>query len=284
MSTVQSVERAFAVLRSLAAGSAGVSDVADRTGLPKSTVSRLLGTLVDLGAVEQSGALGEYSLGELILDLSASARPGSNLVQIARPSLEELVEGTGETAGLSILHGVEVYYLDQVEGPHPVNVRDWTGETVDAHVVSSGLVLMAGASEAVRQRMLSAPLTRFTDNTTIDPVRLESRLDEVRCAGVAWSYEELSDGLNSVAAPVFNPAGTVIAAVHVHGPSYRFPATGSVRHARFGSRRSWRTHLRTPVGPASPVPGDGLTAAPISGSPGARGGRSGTGTPASRSA
>lgn len=227
MSTVQSVERAFAVLRSLAAGSAGVSDVADRTGLPKSTVSRLLGTLVDVGAVEQDGVLGEYSLGELILDLSASASPGRNLVPIARPSLEELVERTGEAAGLSILHGVEVYYLDQVEGSHPVNVRDWTGEAVDAHAVSSGLVLMAGASDAARQRMLAAPLPRFTDKTVTDPVTLANRLDEVRRAGVAWGYEELSDGLNSVAAPVVNPAGTVIAAIHVHGPSYRFPAPGS---------------------------------------------------------
>jgi len=227
MSTVQSVERAFAVLRSLAAGPAGVSDVADRTGLPKSTVSRLLGTLVELGAVEQDGALGEYSLGELILDLSASASPGRNLVQIARPSLEELVERTGEAAGLSILHGVEVYYLDQVESAHPVNVRDWTGETADAHAVSSGLVLMAGASEAVRQRMLAGPLPRFTDKTVTDPVTVANRLDEVHRAGIAWNYEELSDGLNSVAAPVVNPAGTVIAAIHVHGPSYRFPATGS---------------------------------------------------------
>ena len=96
MSTVQSVERAFAVLRALAAGPAGVSDVAERTRLPKSTVSRLLGTLVDIGAVEQAESLGEYSLGELMLDLSASASPGRNLVTIARPSLEDLVEHVGE--------------------------------------------------------------------------------------------------------------------------------------------------------------------------------------------
>ena len=227
MSTVQSVERAFAVLRALAAGPAGVSDVAERTRLPKSTVSRLLGTLVDIGAVEQAESLGEYSLGELMLDLSASASPGRNLVTIARPSLEDLVEHVGEAAGLSILHGGEVYYLDQVEGSHEVHVRDWTGETIDAHAVPSGLVLMAGASDAVRQRMLDGPLRRWTDKTVTDPVTLAHRLDEVRRVGVAWGYEELSDGLNSVAAPVVNPSGTVIAAVHVHGPSYRVPATGS---------------------------------------------------------
>ncbi len=91
MSTVQSVERAFAVLQCLASGPAGVSEIADRTDLPKSTVSRLLGTLVELGAVEQSETLGVYSLGELILDLSAAASPGRNLVAMARPHLVELV-------------------------------------------------------------------------------------------------------------------------------------------------------------------------------------------------
>ena len=227
MSAVQSVERAFAVLRALAAGPAGVSDVAERTRLPKSTVSRLLATLVDIGAVAQAESLGVYSLGELMLDLSASASPGRNLVTIARPSLEDLVEQVGEAAGLSILHGGEVYYLDHVEGSHEVHVRDWTGETIDAHAVPSGLVLMAGAPDDVRQRLLDGPLRRWTDKTVTDPVTLTHRLDEVRRLGVAWGYEELSEGLNSVAAPVVNPSGTVIAAVHVHGPSYRFPAPGS---------------------------------------------------------
>lgn len=226
MSTVQSVERAFAVLRSLLAGPAGVSDVAERTGLPKSTVSRLLATLVDLGAVEQGESLGEYSLGELMIELSAAASPVRNLVTIARPDLDELVEQIGEAAGLSILHGGEVYFLDQVESPHQVYVRDWTGETIDAHAVPSGLVLMAGAPDGVVQRMLDGPLQRWTDKTVTDPVTLANRLAEVRRTGIAWGYEELSDGLNSVAAPVVNPEGTVIAAVHVHGPSYRFPARG----------------------------------------------------------
>lgn len=227
MSTVQSVERAFAVLQCLAGGPAGVSDVADRTELPKSTVSRLLGTLVDLGAVEQSEALGVYSLGELLIDLSAAASPGKNLVALARPLLVELVEEIDEAAGIGVLDGPAVYYLDQVDGDHQVQVRDWTGETVDAHVVSAGLVLLAHAPEAMREAYLERPLEAWTDHTVTDPVLLRHRLDDVRRAGFAWVFEEMSEGLNSVAAPVFNPSGTVIAAVSAHGPSYRFPAPGA---------------------------------------------------------
>jgi DNA-binding IclR family transcriptional regulator len=226
MSTVQSVERAFSVLRALAGGPAGVSEVAARTGLPKSTVSRLLGTLVELGAVEQSEQLGVYGLGELIIDLSASASPGRNLIAIAHPHLVELVDEIGEAAGLGMLDGHRVHYYDQVDGNHEVQVRDWTGESVDAHVVSSGLVLMASASEQIRRAFVAGPLEAWTDQSVTDPALLSYRLDEIRRDGFAWTYEEMSEGLSSVAAPIVNPAGTVIAAVHAHGPSYRFPPPG----------------------------------------------------------
>lgn len=226
MSTVQSVERAFSVLRSLAAGPAGVSEIAERTELPKSTVSRLLGTLVEVGAVEQSELLGVYSLGELLIDLSTSASPGANLVSLARPLLVELVEQIDEATGLGVLDGGSVYYLDQVDGDHQVQVRDWTGESIDAHVVSSGLVLMASAPADVRHELLGGALEAWTDSSVTDAVQLEHRLDDIRRVGFAWVYEEMSEGLNSVAAPIVNPAGTVIAAVHAHGPSYRFPAPG----------------------------------------------------------
>ncbi len=226
MSTVQSVERAFAVLQSLATGPAGVSAIADRTELPKSTVARLLTTLSELGAVEQSEALGVYSLGELLIDLSSAASPGRNLVSVARPHLAELVDEIGEAAGLGVLDGLTVYYLDQVDGDHEVQVRDWTGENVDAHVVSSGLVLIASAADDVRRALLASDLQRWTEHSVVDPALIERRLEEVHRAGFAWVYEEMSEGLNSVAAPVYNPSGTVIAAVHAHGPSYRFPADG----------------------------------------------------------
>jgi len=227
MSTVQSVERAFAVLQCLASGPAGVSDVAERTELPKSTVSRLLGTLVDLGAVEQSEALGVYSLGELILDLSAAASPGRNLVALARPHLVELVAQIDEAAGIGVMDGPTVYYLDQVDGDHQVQVRDWTGESVDAHVVSSGLVLLASAPPEVQDEFLARPLEAWTEHSVTDPGLIRQRLEDARRAGFVWVFEEMSEGLNSVAAPVCNPAGTVIAAISAHGPSYRFPEPGA---------------------------------------------------------
>jgi DNA-binding IclR family transcriptional regulator len=226
MSGVQSVERAFAILRCLAGGPAGVSEVADRVELPKSTVSRLLSTLQVLGAVEQPRGGNEYRLGPGVVEIGAGALPGRQVVAVARPHLVELVEALGEAAGLAVLDGRDVVYLDQVDADNAVLVRDWTGERVPAHTTSSGLVLMAGLADAERRRYLAGPLVALTEQTMTDPAALRRRLSEVRAQGWAWARDEGVDGISSVAAPVRDSAGHVVAAVHAHGPSYRFPPRG----------------------------------------------------------
>ncbi len=226
MSSVQSVERAFAVLRCLAGGPAGVSEVAERSHLPKSTVSRLLSTLNDLGAVEQIGVGGDYRIGDLLVELASVAQPGRSLVAIARPHLVQLTAMLGEATGLSVLDGHDVHYLDHVEADHPVQVRDWTGERLAANLVSSGFVLLAGAPPEVLDAFLAGPLPRSTGRTMTDPELLRRRVDEVRRRGSEWVYEEFIEGINSVAAPVRDVGDRVMAAVHAHGPSYRFPGPG----------------------------------------------------------
>ena len=216
MSTVQSIERAFAVLRSLASGPAGVTDIADRMGLPKSTVSRLLSTLEELGAVEQVAAGGNYRIGWAMIELSAAARPGRSLVSLARPHLAELNRLTGAAAGLSIPDGTDMLYLDQITPDSELQVRDWTGHRIPMHAVPSGQVVLAFDDE-LASRVLSAPLQRFTPHTITDPAMLRKRLAAVRAAGYSMALEEFAEGLNSVAAPVRSASGRVVAALHVYG-------------------------------------------------------------------
>jgi DNA-binding IclR family transcriptional regulator len=93
--------------------------------------------------------------------------------------------------------------------------------------VSSGQVLLAFRTPAAIERYLSQPtLERFTDRTLTDPVAVRERLRSVRRHGYAWAIEEFDAGIASVAAPIADASGEVIAAVHVHGPSYRFPPAG----------------------------------------------------------
>ncbi len=219
---VQSLERAFAILDEVAQRPAGVTAIADRVRLPKSTVARLLATLEDVDAVERfDGSL--WRIGPGVEALTAAASPERSLVSAARPLLVDLVAELGEDAGLGLPDGNEIHYVDQVESDNPVQVRDWTGTRAPMHAVPSGLVLLAEWPQDALDAYLAGELAALTRRTVTDPGELLARLVGVREAGYAWGLEEFAEGIDSVAAPIRDGRGKAIAAVHVHGPSYRFP-------------------------------------------------------------
>lgn len=227
MSSVQSIDRAFAVLRSLTSGPAGVTQLADQVELPKSTVSRLLATLEGLGIVEQIAAGGNYRIGSGLIEIASAVMPGRSLVAAARPHLVELARRTGEAAGLAVPDGRMAHYVDQADSDNQVQVREWTGERIAMHAVPSGLVFLAWADPSFVDAYLKGPLQAFTSRTITDPGALRRRLEEIRELGYAWNFEEFADGANSVAAPIRNVRGDVIAAIHSHGPAHRFPGSRS---------------------------------------------------------
>jgi DNA-binding IclR family transcriptional regulator len=226
---VQSIRRAFAVLRALANGPLGVSDVAKASRIPKSTAARLLAALAAEGAVEQVPGEHRYRLGPDLLSIASGLGETWDIVAIARPTLVELASELGEAAGVSIRDGWTVQYVDQVEpaDPNPVQVRDWTGTRIPLHAVSSGQVFLAQLPAPVLARYLAEPLDAFTPRTLTDAPALLERLREIRRDGHAWVRDEFAVGITSVAAGVADARGELVAAVHVHGPTYRFPAQGS---------------------------------------------------------
>ena len=231
--SVQSVDRAFAILRALATAPGGVSDVARRTGLAVSTTARLLATLEPLGAVERHDPGPTYRIGATLRELAAAVDPASGLVARARPRLEALVAEVEETAGISVADGRRhVLYLDQVESGQDVTLQDWTGERLPLHVVSSGLVLLTARTTAEIREYCAGGLERFTDHTTTRAADLRKRLTRARADGFVWTVEEFAEGISSVAAPVVDRNGIVVAVLHVHGPSYRLrPSNRAVTRA-----------------------------------------------------
>jgi DNA-binding IclR family transcriptional regulator len=119
-----------------------------------------------------------------------------------------------------------VHYVDQVDSPHPVAVRDWTGTRIPMHAVSSGLVLLAHLPPAEFEQFLTRSRERFTARTIVDQGAIRERVRRAQVEGVAWTRDEYAEGITSVAAAIADKDGDVVAAVHVHGPSYRFPASG----------------------------------------------------------
>ncbi|MBA2382919.1 MAG: IclR family transcriptional regulator [Chloroflexi bacterium] len=232
MSRVQSIERAFAVLGALTDGPIGVTELAERVELPKSTAARMLASLAREGAVEQLPGETRYQLGPRIESLATGLVTARSVVAIARPHLAELAASIGEAAGLSVPDGDTVHYIDQVDSDHPVGVRDWTGARLALHAVSSGLAVLAHRSPARIDAYLAKPLEPFTERTMTDPDQVRARLRRIQLDGYAWTNSEYADGIASVAAAIADPSGEIVAAVHVHGPAYRFPPAG--REAALG--------------------------------------------------
>ena len=222
---VQSVERAFAILDAVAKRPAGVTALADRLDLPKSTVARLLGSLEELGAVERLDGK-RWRVGPSVEAFARTVPPERRLAPLARPVLTELVRSLGEDAGLGLPDGYDVLYVDQVECDHPVQVRDWTGTRAPMHAVPSGLVLMADWPPDAVDAYVARGLPALTSRTVVDPDQLRVRLEGVRTAGYAWGLQEFAEGIDSVAAPIRDAKGNAVAAIHVHGPAYRFPPRG----------------------------------------------------------
>jgi len=219
---VQSIERAFAILRALAVGPSGVTDLAERVNLPKSTVARLLNALESEGAIEQLEVGGDYRIGPAIEEISGGSNQNRSLIAASQPFLVDLSDQTNEASGLDVLQDGLVHFVDMIESDQDVQIRDWTGESGAPHSLSAGIVILAHSGEAAIAAYIAGGLTPSTQHTLTTEAELRERLTQARSAGYAWVYEEFAEGINSVAAPVFGPDG-VIAALRIHGPTYRFP-------------------------------------------------------------
>lgn len=221
--SVRSVDRAAALLLALgdSHGEAGVTELARRLGLHKSTASRLLATLGKRGLVEQDEETGKYRLGLVVIRLAERAERTLNLGSIAMPELDRLARATRETTGLGVLDGDQMLTVAQADGPNLVAMGDWTGRCVPLHSVAAGKVLLASLPEREVLRLVRRGLDRFTERTLTQLEPLLEELARVRRRGYAAAFGEFDAALNAVAAPVHDARGQVIAAVDVWGPAFR---------------------------------------------------------------
>ncbi|MFE7629648.1 IclR family transcriptional regulator [Kocuria sp. NPDC057446] len=221
---VQSVDRAITVLEVLArTGGSTVTEVAAELGVHKSTASRLLGALESRGLVHHPSDGSPYQLGFGILRL-AHAIPGRlSVVAEAHDEIRELARTHSETVNLAVLREGRAVNVDQEMGPSTVSTHDWIGSLTPLHATASGKVLLAGLPSDERAQLLRAHgLPALTARTITSRKQLERQLIDVVSRGYATVCEEFEIGLNSVAVPVRDHLGTVIASISVSGPAFRF--------------------------------------------------------------
>ena len=221
LSTVRNAARLLKVFRSREAD-LGVSELARRLGLGKSTVHRMLTTLVAEGLIEQNPRTGGYRLGIVMFELGEAVRVHMDLHAAVGPVLGELRAQTGESSQVGVLDGHEVVYVDRLESAHSLRLFTETGRRVPVHCTSSGKVLLAYLSETRRQAVLrAAPLTALTPHTITDRSQLAAELDRVRRRGWAEAINEREIGVASIAAPVRDVSGEVVAAISIGVPLAR---------------------------------------------------------------
>ena len=221
---VQSLERGLAVIRAFDADhpEMTLSDVARATGLTRAAARRFLHTLVDLQYMRTDGRL--FSLRPRVLELGYAYLSSLSLPEVAMPHLEQLVEQVHESSSVSVLDGDEVVYVARVPTKRIMTVAINVGTRLPAHVTSMGRVLLAARTDDWLQSYLSSVrLHPLTERTITDRTELLEELQRIRQRGWTMVDQELEAGLRSLAAPVHDPSGTVVAAVNVSAHATRGP-------------------------------------------------------------
>jgi IclR family pca regulon transcriptional regulator len=233
---VQSLDRGLAVIRAFDAEhpELTLSDVARATGLNRASARRFLHTLVELGYVRTDGRL--FALRPKILELGYAYLSSLSLPEVAMPHLEQLVEQVHESSSVSVLDGDEVVYVARVPTRRIMRIAIAVGTRFPAYATSMGRVLLAGQSdEWLDGYFATAPLKTITSHTISDAKRLRTELSRIRRAGYALVDQELEDGLRSIAAPIRDSDGRVVAAVNLS------------THASRGSVESMRAEMLPPL-------------------------------------
>ncbi len=225
MSSVQSVQRALALLREIGREPGGLVDLSARVGLATSTTARLLATLEAEDAIVRDGD-GSYLVGPVIQALAGSSDPSRALETIVHPHLVDLAEELDEAVCLAMLSGYDTVTVDQVDAPKPIQAENWTGTRVPLHAGGAGLVVMATWTDDEVEQYLAGDLAACNGNTVTDPDRLRSRVRQARMRRVMWTHGEYVDGLSSASAAIVDSSGRSVGALYTYGPTYRFPAPG----------------------------------------------------------
>ncbi|WP_425956908.1 IclR family transcriptional regulator domain-containing protein [Xylanimonas sp. McL0601] len=219
---VQSLERGLAVIRAFGAERPALtlSEVARETGLSRASARRFLHTLVELGYVGSDGR--EFRLLPSILDLGYAYLSGLSLPEIATPHLQRLSHDVGESTSVAVLSGPDIVYVARVATRRIMSAAIHVGTRFPAYATSMGRCLLADADGAALDAYLEAtPLEALTSRTITDPHALRAALGQVRDQGWVLVDQELEDGLRSVAAPLRDGTGRVVAAVNVSAPVRR---------------------------------------------------------------
>lgn len=197
-------------------GTLRFSDIMRRTGLPKSTVHRLIDQLVTMGMLVRSPD--GYSLGVPLFELSELVPVRLSLREAALPFMQDLYEATHQTVHLGVLDGLDVVYAEKISGHSAISLPSRVGGRLPLNCTGVGKALLAFSGEELVSDLVSRPLRRLTDRSITDPGILLDELARTRASGFGYDREEAASGVCCIAAPIL-VRGMPVAALSVAVPA-----------------------------------------------------------------
>jgi DNA-binding IclR family transcriptional regulator len=220
--------------------SCGVSDLARELGSSKATVYRHLQTLALHGFVRQETTTMRYTAGIKLFILGERLRERFDVVHVARDEMGRLREETTQPVTLSALVEDQVLILEVLQGHAVVNFGTQPGTVLDLHASAHGKVALAFGPEHLMGRCLAKPLKALTSQTICSPQTLQRAVAQVKSRGWATAANQLLDGVNGLAAPIFNHMGTYAGAVAIAGSIQYIPATPAEKQIKAVTRAAER--------------------------------------------
>ncbi len=221
---VKSVSRALDIftILSLKKTGLGVTEIANQIDINKSSVYRILSTLVQYKYVEQDQDTGRYKLGYKFLEISSKLLESIDLRTEAQPYLKELENETNEVVHLVVYDQGEVVYIEKLEGNELLRTHFKVGKRALMHCTSVGKAILAHLPMQVVLKILEQKgMPAYTEKTITNQLDLLEELVKVRECGYAYDLEENEYGITCIAAPIFDHIGSVVAAVSVSGSTFR---------------------------------------------------------------
>ncbi|HAJ31878.1 MAG TPA: hypothetical protein DCK79_00645 [Candidatus Atribacteria bacterium] len=224
---MNSIEKSIKILNYLSKTkrSVGITELSSKLFFPKSTVHRILNSLLSYSLVSQEKETSKYNLGLKILEYSNSFYNSFDFRQIAKPILKKICIETGLTTSLTAWYNGHSICIDSVTPSQKLNTHHLfieIGKKMPFHCTASAKILLAyQTSEEIKRIINENPLQKYTPRTIIDPKKLEEHLSKIRKNGFAICDEELEEGIKAISAPVRNINGKVIASITITGLSKR---------------------------------------------------------------
>lgn len=221
---VQSVERALIIMESLAKSQDGltITEISNKVDLHKSTVHRLLATLIKMGYAAQNKNTGTYDITLKLFEMGYDKVQKADVLALAKPYIKELMTLSKETIHLVLREKAEIIYIDKVESKNTIRMHSSIGRRSPVYCTSVGKAMLAYLEEEeVREIWEMSDIQKLTEYTITNFDRMSEELEQIRARGYAVDEQENELGIRCIGAPIFDHNQEVVAAISISGPALR---------------------------------------------------------------